>query len=51
MALQTSCTYRQDEDSLTPTKSATVNKNEPVAMYLNIIYNLHGANIALFLEQ
>jgi len=32
-------------------KSATHNKNEPVARYLSIIYNLLGDNISLFLKQ
>jgi len=43
--------YRQADDSLTPAKSDIVKKNEPVARYLSIMYNLQGANIALFLKQ
>lgn len=51
MALQTWCTYLQAEDSLTPVKSATVSKKEPEARYLNAMYNVEGAGIALFLKQ
>ena len=51
MALHTSCTYRQADDLLTPTKSATDSRNDPVAKYLSAMNNFEDADIALFLEH